>query len=185
MKCLLVRIVGHSKRLPGVGLRRDDFSKSTIDALPPRKRSSQSETVLMSLPYYRDWTKATEDAVAQLTAVTGDAGNLWPYPISALPAGIAANMPELENVFISGYVKPQVLPNGLEAIGELLVTRAHDVPASGKAYMYLVGVGKENDVYFRGHYKPFPEHYYNVDHGIPVNQLFGRIILSNLDQKNI
>lgn len=138
------------------------------------------------LPFYPDWTKTTTaDAAVQLCAITGAPGNLWPYPISALPVGIAKGMPEIDQMYVSGYVNPKILPDGIEAIGELLVTRAHDVPESGKAYMWLVGLGKGNDVYFRGPYKPYGPHYFNVDDGVPVDKLFGRIDLTNLTKTSI
>lgn len=128
----------------------------------------------MNAPYYKDWTKATGDAAVQLTAITGSPGNLWPYPLSALPGSIEKNMPKLEQGFITGYVQPKAIPAGLDAIGELLVTRGHDVPASGKAYVYLVGIDREANAYFKGPFKPFPEHYYNKDAGVPLDKLFGR-----------
>lgn len=128
----------------------------------------------MSAPYYHKWTPATGDAIAQLTAVTGAPGNLWPYPLSALPGSIEAGMPNLEKGYITGYLDSKAVGNGLEAIGELLVTRAHDMPESGKAYVYLVGVDKDANAYFKGPFKPFPEHYYNKAEGIPMNKLFGR-----------
>ncbi|MEO6002227.1 MAG: hypothetical protein ABIZ04_21435 [Opitutus sp.] len=137
-------------------------------------------------PFYPDWTKTTkEDASIQLSAVTGDPGKLWPYPKSALPAGIANGMPEIDEVFVSGYANAKSLPGGITAIGELLVTRPHDVPESGKAYMWLVGVSKEKDVYLRGPYKPYGPHYYNVDQGVPLNELFGRIDHTNLNKTSL
>jgi hypothetical protein len=139
----------------------------------------------MPLPYYPDWTKATGDAAVQLTAITGAPGNLWPYPLGALPGGIEKGMPKLEEAYISGYVLPQYLLDGIQAIGELMVTRGHDVPISGKAYLYLVGIDSGANPYFRGPYKPYPEHYYNKDAGIPVNDLFGRINPAKLGQTNV
>ncbi len=135
--------------------------------------------------YFPEWTKATGDAVAQLTSITGSFGQLWPYPITALPGSIAQGMPGLEQAFVSGYLQPQNVPDGMTAIGELLVTRAHDVPESGKAYVYLVGIDKNATPYFRGPYKPYPEHYYNVDRGVPVDGLFGRINVAKPGQTNV
>ncbi len=139
----------------------------------------------MNAPFYYDWTKADGDAVAQLTAITGAPGNLWPYPLSALPRSIETGMPEIRKIYISGYAIPEAIPNGLEAIGELLVTRNHTVPGSGKAYLYLIGIDQENVPYFRGPYKPYPTHYYNEDNGVPVDRLFGRIDRNLLDQTRV
>ena len=150
-----------------------------------KKRLGQTHGSLMNPPYYPDWTRANGDAVAQLTAITGDSGQLWPYPVSALPVSIAQGMPGLEKAFISGYLKPQNVPDGLNAIGELLVTRAHDVAESGKAYIYLVGIDQNDTPYFRGPYKPYPEHYYNVDSGVPLDRLFGRINISLPGRTNV
>lgn len=128
----------------------------------------------MDAPYYKDWTKATGDAAVQLTAITGSPGNLWPYPLSALPGSIGANMPKLEQGFITGYVESKSIPVGLEAIGELLVTRAHEVLESGKAYVYLVGVDEQANAYFKGPFKPYPDHYYDKAAGVPTDKLFGK-----------
>src|SRR5712691_3988951 len=94
---------------------------------------------MANLPFYPEWTPADRDSIVQLTAITGAPGNLWPYPPSALPAGIANRMPNIQDCYISGYVNPEHI-KGLKAIGELLVTRAHDMPQSGKGYMYLVAI---------------------------------------------
>jgi hypothetical protein len=56
-----------------------------------------------------------------------------------------------------------------------MVTRAHDdAPASGKAYIYLVGIDNQANAYFKGPFKPYPEHYFNKDAGVPTDKLFGR-----------
>jgi hypothetical protein len=133
------------------------------------------------IPTYYNWTQGNGDSVAQLTAVTGDPGHLWPYPVSALPSNIAQGFPNaIKDCYISGYVNPREVEGGVKAIGELLITRDHEIPESGKAYIYVVAIDEYATPYFRGPYKPYPEHYYNQGSGIPVDKLFGRVGLNNL-----
>ena len=140
-------------------------------------------TLTIMMPQYAGWTQANGNSFAQLTAITGAPGNLWPYPSSALPAGIAAGMPQIQQCYISGYATPQAVAGGVEAIGELLVTRQFEyVPESGKAYLYLVGVDNGGQPWFRGPYKPYGPHYFDQAQPIPMDELFGQIRLGNLDQ---
>lgn len=139
------------------------------------------------LPQYYDWTKANGDSIAQFSFITGVAGCLYPYPASALPAGIANGMPDVTQCYISGYATPQAVEGGVDAIGEILVTRLHDqaMVESGKAYMYLVAVDQNNEPWFRGPYKPYGPHYYSLEDGVPTGQLFGQINLKNLGKINL
>ena len=138
------------------------------------------------LPQYAGWTKADGDSFAQLTTITGDPGNLWPYPATALPAGIAAGMPIIQDCFISGYAIPQAVEGEVNAIGELLVTRQYDdVPESGKAYVYLVAVDDQDQPWFRGPYKPYGPHYFDQAKPIPSGELFGQIQLKNLNKTSL
>lgn len=131
---------------------------------------------MTSLPYYPSWTKATKDSAIQLTSPTGSPGHLWPYPHTALPENIRKGFPnQINECYISGYINPEVASGGVTPVGELLVTRDHEVPESGKAYVYLIAVDEEKTPYFRGPYKPYPEHYYSKYNGIPVDKLFGRV----------
>lgn len=134
-------------------------------------------------PIYPKWTQGDGNSVAQLTAITGSPGNLWPYPVTALPAGIANHMPEIRDCFISGYLNPETVAGGVKAIGELLVTRAHEVPESGKAYVYLVAVDYNAQPHFLGPFKPYDGHYYREDAGVPVEKLFGKIDLGDLGKR--
>ena len=133
--------------------------------------------------FYPKWTPADGDSLAQLTAITGCPGNLWPYPASALPAGIARGMPEIRECFISGYVKPEQVQGNVNAIGELLVTRTHDIPESGKAYMFLVAIDQNQKPHFLGPFKPYQAHYYNEGAGVPVGELFGKIDRADLSKR--
>jgi hypothetical protein len=137
-------------------------------------------------PIYFDWTKANGDSVAQLTAVTGDPGYLWPYPANALPLNIAQGFPNtIRDCFISGYLEPQKVEGNVTAIGELLITRDHATPESGKAYIYVVAIDENLTPYYRGPYKPYPEHYYHQKLAVPVDRLFGRVKLDNLDERTV
>lgn len=91
----------------------------------------------------------------------------------------------IRDCFISGYVAPQKVEGYVSAIGELLVTREHDVPGSGKAYVYVIAVDEQDTPYFRGPYKPYPEHYYDQASGVPVESLFGRVRLDSLKQRTV
>ena len=135
------------------------------------------------LMYYPNWTAANGDSFAQLTAITGAPGNLWPYPVSALPSAIAQGMPNIQVCYISGYATQQAIEGGAQAIGELLVTRQYDgQPQSGKAYVYLVAIDNQMRPFFRGPYKPYDARYFDQAQPIRSGELFGRIQHGNLDQ---
>jgi len=138
---------------------------------------------MASAPFYPKWTPADGDSIAQLTAITGAPGNLWPYPASALPAGVASGMPNIRDCYISGYLKPENISGDIQPIGELLVTRAHDVPESGKAYMYLIAIDDTCKPHLTGPFKPYDAHYYDSAAGVPVEKLFGRIDRTDLAKK--
>lgn len=138
------------------------------------------------LPQYADWTPANGDSFAQLTAITGAPGNLWPYPISALPAGIAAGMPQIQQCYISGYAAPHAVVGEVNATGELLVTRQFEgVRESVKAYMYLVAVDEQGAPWFRGPYKPYGAHYFELSQPMPLANLFGQIQLDNVYRNSL
>jgi hypothetical protein len=138
------------------------------------------------LPQYAGWTQADGDSFAQLTAITGAPGNLWPYPVTALPAGIAQGMPNIQRCYISGYATPKATEGGVNAIGELLVTRQYDgVAESGKAYVYLVAIDDQMRPWFRGPYKPYGPHYFDQAEPIPSGELFGQIQLGSLNRTNL
>lgn len=141
----------------------------------------------MSLsPIYSDWTPANGDSIAQLTAITGAPGHLWPYPTGALPNNIAKGFPtQIRDCFISGYVDARKVEGHVEAIGELLVTRDHETPESGKAYIFVVAVDDHSTPYFRGPFKPVPQHYYNQEDGVPIDKLFGRVDLNDLGRQKV
>ncbi len=92
-------------------------------------------------------------------------------------------MPEIRDCFISGYVKPEEVQGKMKAIGELLVTRPHDIPESGKAYMYLVAIDYNAKPYFLGPFKPYDGHYYEEASGVPVEKLFGKIERDDLSKR--
>jgi len=94
-------------------------------------------------------------------------------------------MPKIQECYISGYMTPQAVEGGVEAIGEILVTRLHDQATlkSGKAYMYLIAIDEEKQPWFRGPYKPYDAHYYSLESGVATEQLFGQIKLHDLGKK--
>ncbi|HEY5706307.1 MAG TPA: hypothetical protein VIS96_12100 [Terrimicrobiaceae bacterium] len=135
---------------------------------------------------YAGWTQANGDSFAQLTAITGAPGNLWPYPVSALPAAIAQGMPNILQCYISGYATPQAVAGRVNAIGELLVTRQYEgVVESGKAYVYLVAIDDEMRPWFRGPFKPYGPRYFNQAQPIPSGELFGKIQHGNLNKTKL
>ena len=136
---------------------------------------------------YYDWTEATDESVAQLMFITGSPNQLYPYPSDALPKTISKGMPNIKDCYISGYFSPESVEGGVNAIGELLVTRLHEhsPTESGKAYVYLVAIDQENQPWFRGPYKPYGPHYYSLDSGIAFDELFGQIDLNKLSKKKL
>jgi hypothetical protein len=134
-------------------------------------------------PKYFGWTHVSKEAKVQLTAITGSQGLLWPFPYDTLTPSLRKGIPNPRNCFISGYDKPVSVEGDVAAIGELVTTTAHTVaPESGKAYGHIIAVDKDGEVWTRGPFKIRDGHYYKEEDGVPVDKLFGKINLMDLDK---
>jgi hypothetical protein len=122
------------------------------------------------------WTIADETCTHQLTATMHHSGEVFPFPVSALPEGIQ-KMPGLTESYVSGYVDGKILQPGLTATGELVVNR--EDRGTGKAYLYSIAK-TETDIAFTGPFKPYGERYFNPSEGVDLNAIFGKIDFDSL-----
>lgn len=117
-----------------------------------------------------------DSAAAQaLTTFTNSPGVIYPVGTNALPVQLK-QMPGVASYYVSGYVNPQVLANGLTVGGEMLVARIDG--ATTKNYNYVFGTNSNNNVQFTGPFKGFGHHVMSGQ-SVPVNSLFGNTSFSN------
>jgi hypothetical protein len=135
-------------------------------------------------PKYYGWTHVSkEEAKVQLTAITGSRGLLWPLPYDTLTPSLQKGIPNPRKCFISGYSGTVNVKGGMEAIGELFTTTAHTAaPESGKAYGHVIAMNYDGEVWTRGPFKVRDGHYYKEEDGVPLNKLFGKIDLMDLNK---
>lgn len=116
-----------------------------------------------------------EAAARTLTTATNSPGLIFPVVTNALPDQLK-QMSGVASYYISGYVNPQVLQNGLTVGGEMLVARV-DGPTT-KNYNFVFATNSDGTVQFAGPFKGFG-HHVNSGQSIPVNSLFGNTPFSN------
>jgi hypothetical protein len=75
--------------------------------------------------------------------------------------------------YATGYTSQQHLTNGLNAAGEMLVTRVNS--GTHKNYQFVFATCSDGKVWFTGpYYKAFSGHHVEQGDSIPVNSLFGK-----------
>jgi hypothetical protein len=115
------------------------------------------------------WHLVGEAAARALTTVTNSPGVVYPIGTNALPEQLKS-ISGVSSYYVSGYVSPQVLLQGLTIGGEMLVARTDG--ATTKNYNFLFATSSNGNVCFAGPFKGFGHH---VTEGlsITVNSLFG------------
>ena len=115
------------------------------------------------------WHTMTEAAARALTTATNSPGVVYPMGTTALPEQMKL-MPGVVSYYVSGYVTPQGLAQGLTVGGEMLVARTES--ATTKNYNYVFATSSDGNVYFAGPFKGFG-HHVTSGQSIAVNSLFG------------
>jgi len=118
-----------------------------------------------------DWHRYYETMIHQLTAATYNPGQVYPYPLDALPPNIQTGMPGLAEAYVSGYCSTSAVRSDCTALGEFAVARADG--DTGKGYNYAFGISSDGDVCYAGPCKTFTEHHWSTSEPVPVPALFG------------
>lgn len=121
------------------------------------------------------WHTLDEAAAKALATVTNSPGLIYPMGTNALP-GPLKKISGVASYYVSGYVTPQVLANGLTVGGEMLVARTDG--ATTKNYNFVFATNSGNNVEFAGPFTGFG-HHVTPSQSIPVNSLFGNTPFSN------
>jgi hypothetical protein len=126
-------------------------------------------TPMTDVPRPTRWHAMNEGAAQALTTVTNSPGVVYPMGITELPDKLKP-ISGVASYYVSGYVSPQALTDGLTVGGEMLVARVES--GTTKNYQFVFATSSDGNVYFAGPYKGFGHH---VESGqsIPVNSLFG------------
>lgn len=80
-------------------------------------------------------------------------------------------MPGALSYFVSGYVSPVALPQGVTVGGEMVVVRTEG--DLGKAYNYVFATSSDGQVCFNGPHKHFAGHHFPASSAVVVSRLFG------------
>ena len=115
------------------------------------------------------WTTVDSGAMQTLTTFTNSPGVVYPVGTNALPEPLK-QISGVASYYVSGYVNPQSLSNGVTVGGEMLVARIDG--ATTKNYNYVFGTNSNGNVQFAGPFKGFG-HHVTSGQSIPVNSLFG------------
>ena len=115
------------------------------------------------------WHKMDEIATSELTKVTGSPGTVYTMPIESAPFSLK-KMPGATSYFVSDYIDPIALQNGITIGGELVIGRTEG--ETFKAYNFVLATSSDGNVYFNGPYKNFENHHIDKSAPVPVESLF-------------
>jgi hypothetical protein len=118
------------------------------------------------------WHLCDETMATQLAAATYHPGQVYPYPLDALPEKLRTGMQGLTEVYVSGYRTETTVRSDFTALGEFAVART--VEDTGKGYNFAFGVSSDSSFYFAGPCTTFSEyHHWPSSQATPVSALFG------------
>ncbi len=124
---------------------------------------------MANVPKRTQWHTMDAIAAQALTTITDSPGVVYPMASAELPDKLKP-IPGVASYFVSGYVSPNALAQGLTVRGEMLVARVES--GTTKNYQFVFATSSDGNVYFAGPYKGFG-HYITSGQNIPVNSLFG------------
>lgn len=116
------------------------------------------------------WTTVDSTAAMQLTLSTNSPGVVYPVASTAIPHQLQG-IPGVSSFYVSGYVTPQPLSNGVTVGGEFVVARSDG--ALTKNYNFVFGTSSDGTVRYNGPYKGFG-HHVSSGQSVDVNSLFGQ-----------
>jgi hypothetical protein len=122
------------------------------------------------------WHQMDEIAASDLTKMTKSPGNIFTLPIDSAPSNLQ-QMPGAVSYFVSDYIMPQVVMNGLSIGGEIVIARTEGETL--KAYNFVFATSSDGYVYFNGPHKDFENHHINKNSPIPIESLFGHTPFSD------
>jgi hypothetical protein len=121
------------------------------------------------------WHTIDETAARALTTATNTPGIVYSMGTNALPEQLK-QISGVASYYVSGYVTPQILANGLTVDGEMLVARIDG--ATTKNYNFVFATNSHGSVRFAGPFTGFG-HHVNSGQSVLVNSLFGNTPFSN------
>jgi hypothetical protein len=116
------------------------------------------------------WHNMDEAAAKRLTIVTDSPNVVFQMALDNAPYNLQ-EMPGAVSYFISGYITPKTMQNGVTIGGEIVIVRTEEEMA--KAYNFVIATSSDGKVYYNGPYKDFPDHHFNVLLPVPIESLFG------------
>ncbi len=121
-------------------------------------------------PARERWTPVSAPAVEALANATSHPGVVFPVGTTALPSALE-KMPGAVSYFVSGYMSPLPVAQGITAGGEMVVVRTDS--DLGKAYNYVFATSADGQVCFNGPHKYFAGHHFPASSAVVVSSLFG------------
>jgi hypothetical protein len=116
------------------------------------------------------WHKMDEIAASELTKVTETPGVVYPVPITLAPTDLQ-QIKGAVSYYVSGYITPIVMQQGLTIGGEQVIERTEGELT--KEYNFVFATSSDSNVYYNGPYKNFVGHHLNDASSVPIKSLFG------------
>jgi len=116
------------------------------------------------------WKLIDEATAKALTKKTDAPNGVYQVPTSEIPENFKT-MPGIDTFYVSGYVDPQVINQGLTLGGEMAITRIEG--ATAIHYNYVLASSADGKVYSMGPFKDFPYHHSPSASPVPIEDLFG------------
>ncbi len=116
------------------------------------------------------WKLIDETAAKALTKKTDAPNGVYQVPPAEIP-GNFKNMLGIDTFYVSGYVDPRDINQGLTLGGEMAITRIEE--ATAKNYNYVFASFADGKVYSMGPFKNFPFHHSPSASPVPIEDLFG------------
>ena len=123
------------------------------------------------------WNPCDSTMAWQLSGITSIPGQVYPFPMSALPESIQVSMPGVKETYVSGYLNPTATDFAtISGYGELAIIRDDDNLT--KSYNYVFALDDQGRFYFAGPFKDFPEHHIQKGNPVPIEKIFGHTPIS-------
>ena len=121
------------------------------------------------------WHTIDEAAAKALTTATNSPSLVFGMSTNQMPQQLQ-QIHGVASYYVSGYVTPQVLSNGLSVGGEMLVARTDG--ATTKNYNFVFATNSGSNVQFAGPFTGFG-HHVTSGQSVEVSSLFGNTPFSN------
>jgi hypothetical protein len=125
------------------------------------------------------WHTIENAAAEARTTATNSPGVIYPMGTNALPEQLK-QITGVASYYLSGYVTPHVLTNGLTVGGEMLVARIDGATTKNDNFVFATSPG--SIVQFAGPFTGFG-HHVSSGQSIQVNSLFGHTPFSRTNEQ--